>query len=159
MWLKTIRHNNSDVNGLNVWKCVSWSSPLWYTTIYYTPLVLGNKPFPNLLFYQILLYCGIYISHVVIHNLFYYMNFRRVSATPYSNYSLLYTLLLEVFSSTIWNSLEYKLLFPVVSFCCMLSICYYISYGFYGVLFIKLSIVEYWYVYCKKVLLTVSATT
>ena len=91
--------------------------------------------------------------------LFCYMNFRRVSATPYSNYSLLCTLLLKVFSSTIWNLLEYKLLFPVVSFCCMLSICYYISYGFYGVHFTKLSIVENCYVYCKKVLLTVSATT
>ena len=100
-----------------------------------------------------------YTQFVVIHNLLHYMNFRRVSATSYSNYSLLCTLLLEVFSSTIWNLLEYKLLFPVVSFCCMLSICYYISYGFYGVLFIKLSIVKYSYVYCKKVLLTVSATT
>ena len=70
MWLKTIRYNNSDVNGLNVWKCVSWSSPLWYTTTYYTPLVLGNKPFPNLLFYQILLYClhlTTHVNNLVIH--------------------------------------------------------------------------------------------
>ena len=30
-------------------------------------------------------------------------NFIRVSATPYSNYSLLCILLLKVFCSTIWN--------------------------------------------------------
>ena len=78
------------------------------------------------------------------------MTFRRVSATPDSNYSLLCILLLDVFGSTIQNLVEYKLLFPVVSFCWMLSIRYYISYDFYGVLFIKLSIVEYNYVYYKR---------
>ena len=35
---------------------------------------------------------------------------------------------------------EYKLLFPVVFLCCISSICYYISYDFYGVFFIKLSL-------------------
>ena len=28
MLLKTVSHNNSDVNGWNEWKCVSWSSML-----------------------------------------------------------------------------------------------------------------------------------
>ena len=78
------------------------------------------------------------------------MKFRRVSATPYSNYSLLCILLLDKFFSTIWNLVEYELLFPAVFLCCTLNILYYISYDLYEVLFIKLCIVEYNYVYCKK---------
>ena len=37
---------------------------------YYTPLVLGNKPFPNLLFDQILLYrlhLTTHVNNLVIH--------------------------------------------------------------------------------------------
>ena len=87
---------------------------------------------------------------VVILNLLYYMKFRRVSATPYWNYSLLYFLLLKVFCSTIWNLVEYKLIFLVAILCCRLTIHQYISYVFHGVLLTKLSIVEYNYVYCKR---------
>ena len=50
-----------------------------------------------------------------MHNLLYYMKFGRVSATPYSNYSLVCILLLDTFCSIIWNFVEYKLLFPVES--------------------------------------------
>ena len=87
------------------------------------------------------------------------MKFERVSATPYCNYSLQYILLLDVFCSTLWNLVEYKILFPVAIICCILTLRYDISYDFHEVLLIKLSIIEYNYGYCKKELLTVSATT
>ena len=87
------------------------------------------------------------------------MKSGRVSATPFCNYSLQCTLLLDVFCSTLWNLVEYKILFPVANICCISTIRYYISYDFREVLLIKLSIVEYNYAYCKKELLTVSATT
>ena len=77
------------------------------------------------------------------------MKFRRVLPSPYSNYSLL-CILLDVFCSTIWNLGEHTILFPVVILCCKLSIRYYISYDFYEVLFVKLPIFEYNYVYSKK---------
>ena len=78
------------------------------------------------------------------------MKFRRVLAAPYSNYSLLCILLLDIFCSTIRNLVEHIILFPVVILCCILSIRYCISYDFNEVLYIKLPIVEYNYVYCKK---------
>ena len=77
------------------------------------------------------------------------MKFGRISATPYCNYSLLCILLLDVFCSSLWNLVEYKILFPVAIICCILTIRYYISYDFHEVLLIKLSIVEYNYGYCK----------
>ena len=77
------------------------------------------------------------------------MKFGRVSITPYCNYSLLCILLLNVFSSTLWNFVEEKLLFPVAIVCCILTIRYYISYDFHEVLLLKLYIVEYNYGYCK----------
>ena len=108
------------------------------------------------------IYCFKFDVHVVIHNFLYYMKFIRVSATPYSNYSLLCILLLKVFCSTIWNlvlgilyymelrtwTIWYYIfgtlyyIFPIVILCCILGIGYYISYDIYEVLFIKLSIVE-----------------
>ena len=60
------------------------------------------------------------IRSVVIQNLLYYMNFERVSATPYYNYFLLCILLLDVFCSTIWNLVEHKLLFLAAILCCIL---------------------------------------
>ena len=87
------------------------------------------------------------------------MKFGRVTATPYCNYSLLCILLLNVFCSTLWNLVEYKILFPVAIICCILAIRYYIRYDFDKVLLIKMSIVVYNYGYCKKELLSVSATT
>ena len=75
------------------------------------------------------------------------MKSERVSATPYCNYSLLHILLLDVFYSTIWNLMEYKLLFAVAILCCILTIRCYISYDFHEALLIKLSIVEYNYAY------------
>ena len=36
-------------------------------------------------------------------------------------YSLLYIIILDVFCSTIWNLVEYKLLFPVAILCCILT--------------------------------------
>ena len=78
------------------------------------------------------------------------MKFGRVSATLSCNYSLLCILLLDVFCSTIWSFVEYKLLFPVAILCCILTICYYISYDFHEAHPIKLSIVEYDNGYCKK---------
>ena len=72
------------------------------------------------------------------------MKFGRASATPYFNYSLL-CILLDVFGSTIWNLVDYKLLFPVAILSCILTIRYYISHGFHEVLLIKLSIVEFNY--------------
>ena len=73
----------------------------------------------------------------------YYMKSRTVSATNYTNYFLQCILLLDVvFCGAIWNLVEHKLLFPVVFLCCISSICYYISYDFYGVFFIKLSLLS-----------------
>ena len=89
-------------------------------------------------------------EYVVIHNLLYYIKFGWVSATPYCNYSLLCILLSEVFSSTIWTLVEYKLVFPVASLCFILTILYYINYDVHEVLLKKLSVVEYNYGYCKK---------
>ena len=79
------------------------------------------------------------------------MKFRRVSATSYCNYFLLYILLLNASCSTTWDLVEYKLpfSFPVTILCCILTIRYYISYVFHEVLLTKLSIVEYNYGYCK----------
>ena len=92
--------------------------------------------------------CFKFFLNVVLNLM--YTKFGRLPATPYSNDSFLCILLLGIFCSTTWNLVEYKLLFPVVIICCILSISYYNSYDFYEVLFIKLSIVEYNYVYCKK---------
>ena len=73
----------------------------------------------------------------------YYMKSRSVSATNYTNYFLQCILLLGVvFCSAIWSLVEYKLLFPVVFLCCISSICYYIGYDFYGVFFIRLSLLS-----------------
>ena len=47
--------------------------------------------------------------------------------TPYCNYSLLSILLQDFFCSTIWNLVEYKLLFPVAIICCILTIRYIIT--------------------------------
>ena len=69
--------------------------------------------------------------YVVINNLLYYMKFGRVSATSYCNYSLLCIALLDLFCSILWNLVEYKILFPVAIICCILTICYYISYDFH----------------------------
>ena len=88
--------------------------------------------------------------HTLLYTICCTMKFRRVLAAPYSNYSLLCILLLDVFCSTIWNLVEHTILFPVVILCWILSICYYISYDVYEVLFIKLPIVEYNFVFCKK---------
>ena len=81
-----------------------------------------------------------------MHNLLYFMKFGTVSDTPYFNYSLLCMLVLDVFCSTRWNLIEYKLLFSVIIFCYILTIYYYVSYRFYEVLLIKLSVIEYNYV-------------
>ena len=81
--------------------------------------------------------------HTLLYTICCTMKFRRVLAAPYSNYSLLCILLLDVFCSTIWNLVEHTLLFPVVNLCCILSIRYYISYDFYEIPFIKLLVVEY----------------
>ena len=89
--------------------------------------------------------------YLFIHNLLYYMKFGRVSATPYCNYSLLCVLSLDVYFSTTWNLVDYKLLFLVTILCCILTIRYYISCNIYEVLLMKLSIVECNYGYCKKI--------
>ena len=73
----------------------------------------------------------------------YYMKFGKVSATSYCNYFLLRILLLDVFCSTLWNLVDYKLLFLEAIICCILTIRYNISYDFHEVLLIKFSIVEY----------------
>ena len=86
------------------------------------------------------------------------MKFGRVSATSCCNYSLLCILSLIVFCSTLWNLIEYKILFPVAIICYILTIRYSIGYDFHEVLLIKLSAVEYNYSYCKEELLTLSAT-
>ena len=78
------------------------------------------------------------------------MKFRRVLATHYSNYSLLCILLSNAFWSTIWKLVEYKLLFPVGIFWCMLISPYYISCDYDEVILIKLSLVEYNYGCSKK---------
>ena len=98
-------------------------------------------------------------TYVVIRKLLYYMQFGTVSATPYCNFSLQCILLLDIFCSTLWNLAEYKILFLVAIICSILTIRYYINYDFHKVLLIKLSILEYNYGYCKKELLTISATT
>ena len=70
------------------------------------------------------IYCFKFDVNVVIHNFLYYMKFIRISAIPYSNYSLLCILLLKVFCSTIWNLL--------------LGILYYMKLGtwYYMVLYL-----------------------
>ena len=57
---------------------------------------------------------------------------------------------MDVFCSTLWNLVKYKILFPVAINCCKLTIRYYIGYGFNEILLIKLTIVEYNYGCCKK---------
>ena len=76
-------------------------------------------------------------------------SFPSTSATPCCNYSLLCVLLLDVLCSTLWNLVEYKILFPVAIICCILIICYYVSYDSHQVLLINSFIVEYNYGYCK----------
>ena len=65
-------------------------------------------------------------------------SFPSTSATPCCNYSLLCVLLLDVLCSTLWNLVEYKILFPVAIICCILIICYYVSYDSHEVLLINL---------------------
>lgn len=73
-----------------------------------------------------------------MRNLLYYMEFGKVSVTPYCNYSFL---LPDVSCNTIRDLVEYELLFSVAIFCCILTISYYISYVFHEALLAKLSIV------------------
>ena len=86
--------------------------------------------------------CFEFELYVVMLNLLHYIKLGKVSATPYCNYSLLYFLLLEIFCSTIWDFVVYRLLFPVANLCCI--------YVLHGVLLTKLYIVEYNYGYCEK---------
>ena len=116
----------------------NWTKVVFKKLIYVNYLKLWNT-----------LHCFKFDVYLVIQNLLYYMKFGRVSATPHCNYSLLCILLLDVFCSTLWNLVEYKLLVPA-TLCCILTIRYYISYVFHEVLLTKLSIVEYNYGYCKK---------
>ena len=69
-----------------------------------------------------------------------FIEFRRVSATPCCNYSLLYILLLDVSCSTVWNLEKHKLLFAVAILYCILSIRDYITSVFHEVLFTKVLI-------------------
>ena len=92
------------------------------------------------------MHCFKFDISVIMHNLLYFMKLRIVSDTPYFNYSLLCMLVLDVFCSTRWNLIEYKLLFSVVIFCYILIIYYYVNYGLPEVLLIKLSVIEYNYV-------------
>ena len=87
------------------------------------------------------------------------MKFGRVSATLHCNYSLLCVSLLNVFYSTLWNLVEYKIPFPVAIICCILTIRYSNGHDFHEVLLMKLSVGQYSYSYCKKELLDLSATT
>ena len=86
--------------------------------------------------------CFEFELYVVMLNLLHYIKLGKVSATPYCNYSLLYFLLLDIFCSTIWDFVVYRLLFPVANLCCI--------YVLHGVLLTKLYIVEYNYGYCEK---------
>ena len=86
--------------------------------------------------------CFEFELYVVMLNLLHYIKLGKVSATPYCNYSLLYFLLLDIFCSTIWDFVEYRLLFLAANLCCI--------YVLHGVLLTKLYIVEYNYGYCKK---------
>ena len=86
--------------------------------------------------------CFEFELHVAMLNLLHYIKLGKVSATPYCNYSLLYFLLLDIFCSTIWDFVEYRLLFLVANLCCI--------YVLHGVLLTKLYIVEYNYGYCEK---------
>ena len=86
--------------------------------------------------------CFEFELYVVMLNLLHYIKLGKVSATPYCNYSLLYFLLLDIFCSTIWDFVEYRLLFLVANLCCI--------YVLHGVLLTKLYIVEYNYGYCEK---------
>ena len=117
----------------------NWTKVVFKKLIYVNYLKLCNT-----------LHCFKFDVYVVIHNLLCYMKFGRVSATPHCNYSLLCILLLDVFCSTLWNLVGYKILFPVTLICCILTIRYYISYVFHEVLLIKLSIDEYNCGHCKK---------
>ena len=76
------------------------------------------------------MHCFEFDVYVVMINLLHYMKLGRVSATPYCNSSLLYILLLDLFCSTIWDLVEYKLMFPVTVVCCILTIYYFIIYVF-----------------------------
>ena len=89
------------------------------------------------------MHCFKFDVYVVIHNLVYYIKFGIASATHYHNCSLLCILLLDVFCSTIWKSVEYKLLLAVAILYCILTTRYHISYDFHEVLLIKLSIYNY----------------
>ena len=78
------------------------------------------------------------------------MEFGEVSATPYCNYFLRHILLLHVFCRTMWNLVEYKLLFPVAILYCISTTRYCISYVFHEVLLTKLPIFDYSYGYSEK---------
>ena len=147
-------------------------NPFNWTQVVFIKLINKLLKIVYYLKYKLLkTYCFKFDVHVVILNFLYYMKFIRVSATPYSNYSLLCILLLKVFCSTngtwysefcticnlelgtiwyyIFGTLYY--IFPIVILCCILGISYCISYDIYEVLFIKLSTVEYNDgKYCKK---------
>ena len=86
--------------------------------------------------------CFEFELYVAMLNLLHYIKLGKVSATPYCNYSLLYFLLLDIFCSTIWDFVEYRLLFPVAILCCI--------YVLHEVLLTKLYIAEYNYDYCEK---------
>ena len=119
------------------------------------PLQLNKSCFQkidlNKLLKNCVTHCFKFDAYVVIPNLLYYMKFWNLSiATPYCNYSLLFILLLAAFCSAIWNLVDFELFFPVAILCCVLTICYYISYDVHEVLLMKLCIVQYNYRYCKK---------
>ena len=79
-------------------------NPFNWTQVVFIKLVNKLLKIVYYLKYKLLkIYCFKFDVHVAIHNFLYYMKFIRVSATPYSNYSLLCILLLKVFCSTIWN--------------------------------------------------------
>ena len=83
----------------------NWTKVVFKKLIYVNYLKLCNT-----------LHCFKFDAYVVIHNLMCYIKFGRVSATPHCNYSLPCILLFDVFRSTLWNLVEYKLLFPVALF-------------------------------------------
>ena len=88
------------------------------------------------------------VKYLKFINLLYYIKFGRTSviiltnflqySQNYGNYSLLCILLLEVFCSTMWNLVEYKLLFPVAILWCILTVRHYISYDFHELLLIRI---------------------
>ena len=115
----------------------NWTKVVFKKLIYVNYLKLCNMPIVLDLMYTF------YTQIVALYEIWKSINYSL-------HYSLLRIKLVDVFCSSLWNLVEYKILFPVAIICCILTIRYYISYDFHEVLLIKLSIVEYNYGYCKK---------